>query len=548
MSPANTSVVETGLISYSLPSELRQALSEAQRDWDSAANTARLWKADPSLWGVVNRQLNDISKFKALSAEVKEDGFAHVLLLGTDGSALAAQVLNDVFGKQHGSPTLMVVDSLDPMRIRKCRLAIRPGRTLFCVSSNTDSDMGIAPLVRYFFEETRAVIGDRAGQNFVAITDAESKLALLANELGFRRLFSSEMGARGCYSAFSDLGLVPFAAAGHDAEKLLKHTERMLRLSRNESSHENPAVTLGLILATSAAKFGYRKVTLRCSQSIEGLGSWIEQSVSALNLITIDREPISGIENYNSDRIFIYIRYSRDPDKQQEMHISALEDAGKPVIRMEIEDLRDLGQILFQWQMATTVASIVMRIDPCKQFTAAATISQVREIEVLNQGGLKLFTDPENAAFIARKGESLGGLIRRHLDRLRPGDFFALLAYFSRMPEHEELLSGLRKQIMESKQAATVLGFGPHFQQNAGRAFENELNSGVFLQITCDEAEDIPIPASHSTFGSTKAKQAQRDFQSLAEQKARILRVHLGSDLMKGLQQLRDLVCAAIEH
>jgi hypothetical protein len=70
----------------------------------------------------------------------------------------------------------------------------------------------------------------------------------------------------------------------------------------------------------------------------------------------------------------------------------------------------------------------------------------------------------------------------------------------------------------------------------------------VFVQITCDDAEDLPVPQQKYTFGVVKAAQARGDFQVLADRKRRALRVHLGKDLAAGLDHLRDLVCAAIAH
>jgi hypothetical protein len=68
----------------------------------------------------------------------------------------------------------------------------------------------------------------------------------------------------------------------------------------------------------------------------------------------------------------------------------------------------------------------------------------------------------------------------------------------------------------------------------------------VFLQITCDDANDLPVPGQKYTFGIVKAAQARGDFAVLAERGRRALRVHLGADVNAGLEQLRTLISAAL--
>ncbi len=145
-------------------------------------------------------------------------------------------------------------------------------------------------------------------------------------------------------------------------------------------------------------------------------------------------------------------------------------------------------------------------------------------------------------------GKSLGRIIREHIDRIKAGDYFGLLAYIPMFPENEAKLQGIREHILESKKVATVLGFGPRFLHSTGQAYKGGPNSGVFVQITCEDAEDLPVPQQKYTFGVVKAAQARGDFQVLAERKRRALRIHLGKDLAKGLDRLSDYVSAALAH
>ncbi len=569
-----------GTFSYTLPADLKSAIQEAHKTWDAAGNTDRLWNKDAALWtntdegkwlgwlDIIDQQLTNVSKFKALAAEIREDGFKHLLLLGMGGSSLAPEVFSMTFGKQPGSPELLVLDSTDPVQIKSLRDKIDPARTLFCVSSKSGTTLEPNIYMQYFYDETRKTVGDRAGHHSIAVTDPGSKLEGVAEKLGFRRVYHGVSTIGGRYSALSDFGLVPQAAAGIDTEKFLKRAKLMVESCKDADSNKNPGVSLGLILGAAASKFKRDKVTLICSQSIYDLGAWLEQLLAESTgkqghgLIPVDREPLVETDKYGKDRIFAYIKYAGDSSTEIESAVSALEKAGQPVIRIVLNNLYDLGQTMFQWEIATAVAGSVIGIDAFNQPDVEASKIATRELTdefekagslpaekpILEQDGIKLFTDKANAEALLNGGNTLGAIIRQHLDRIHPGDYFGLLAYIPMFPEYEEILQQMRAEILESKEVATVLGFGPRFLHSTGQAYKGGPNSGVFLQITCDEANDLQVPQQKYTFGIVKAAQARGDFQVLADRHRRALRVHLGKNIAKDLNHLRDLVCAAVAH
>jgi glucose-6-phosphate isomerase len=484
------------------------------------------------------------------------------------GSSLAPEVFSLTFGRQGRSPELFVLDSTDPVQIRSIRQKIDPARTLFCVSSKSGTTLEPNIYLQYFFEEARQSVGERAGHHFIAITDPASKLEGIAEKLGFRGFYHGVASIGGRYSALSDFGLVPNAAMGLDTEKFLKQAALMVEACKDPNPAKNPGVSLGLVLGTAAARFGRDKVTLICSQSVHDLGAWLEQLLAESTgkeghgLIPVDREPLLGPDQYGKDRIFAYIKYINDGNTELESSVSALEKAGEPVTRIVINDLYDLGQTMFQWEIATAIAGSVIGINAFNQPDVEASKVATRELTsefeetgslpaekpILEQDGIKLFTDKANADALENGDNTLGSVIRQHIDRLNPGDYFGLLAYIPMFPEYEEKLQEIRKAIGESKQVATVLGFGPRFLHSTGQAYKGGPNSGVFLQITCDDAEDLPVPQQKYTFGIVKAAQARGDFQVLAERHRRALRAHLGKDLPADLDRLRDLICAALAH
>jgi transaldolase / glucose-6-phosphate isomerase len=567
-------------LSTSLPADLTQEIETARKKWDAADSTTRLWKKDAALWtntdegkwlgwlNIVDEQLTGVSRFKALFAEIAEDGFAHLILLGMGGSSLCPEVFSITFGKQNNAPELLVLDSTDPAQIRALRAKIDPARTLFCVSSKSGTTLEPNIYMQYFYEETRKIVGERVGHHFIAVTDPGSKLEGVAKELGFRGLYHGVASIGGRYSALSDFGLIPHAGMGLDTEKFLLRTQLMVTACKNPDTLQNPGVSLGLLLGTAATKFGRDKVTLICSPSLIDLGAWLEQLLAESTgkqghgLIPVDREPLVTPKGYGKDRVFAYIKYAPDTDPK-EPEIAALEKAGQPVVRIVVKDLYDLGQTFFQWEIATAVAGSVIGINAFNQPDVEASKVVTRDLTtafekdgslppeqpILDQDGIKLFTDKTNAdALLAGGAPTLGGIIRKHLDRIKEGDYFGLLAYLPMFIENEVALQEIRKTILDTKQVATVLGFGPRFLHSTGQAYKGGPNSGVFLQITCDDAEDLPVPQQKYTFGIVKAAQARGDFQVLADRHRRALRVHLGKDIKAGLARLHDLVSAAVAH
>ncbi|PYV63523.1 MAG: transaldolase, partial [Acidobacteria bacterium] len=232
--------------------------------------------------------------------------------------------------------------------------------------------------------------------------------------------------------------------------------------------------------------------------------------------------------------------------------------AGNPVVRISVNDTYDLGQEFFRWEIATAVAGSIIGINAFNQPDVEASKIETRKLTTeyekagslppeqpfFEQGGIKLFADPKNASAVG--SGNLGGRLRAHLARIQPGDYFALLAYVEMNPTHEARLQEIRLAIRDAKQVATCLGFGPRFLHSTGQAYKGGPNSGVFLQITCDDANDLQVPGQKYTFGVVKAAQARGDFQVLADRGRRALRVHLGKNVELGLSELLTIVAEAL--
>lgn len=521
-SPASKSEAMTSW----LPRELGTAVTEASQAWNAARNTQRLWADHPHL-NLAEKQAQDLSRFKALSAEVKEDGFNHIVLLATDGSAIAAEAIRQASRKQNGCLEWLVLNTANPTELRELEQRINPARTLFCTLHGGQPAPATDVLASYFFEKTRQVAGDEAGLHFIAISDQNAAAAPLTDGVRYRHAYSPEAEAAPALNPFSEFGLVPLAAAGHGIEKLLKGANLMAQLCREEDSSRNPGVALGLLLATAAAH-AHEKLTLICSPSCRALGEWIAHLLASCRLpvVSVVDEPAVPAETYAPDRLFLSVRLAHETDREVEAHLSQLEEGGHAVVRLAIEDMADLGQAIFQWQIAAVAAAMALDCRP-SQIAEASMQPPAVERELVTQGDIKLFADAGYASLILRNGEGAGALLRRHLDGINPGDLFGAVAFVTDRPEHRKILQTMRKAVLDSKQAPTVVGFGTGFLAGPGAVLLHGPTPAAVLFITSEQDEFI---------------------QSFPQSGRPVIRVHLGSDVTKALEQLRDLICAAVEH
>ena len=558
---------------------MKTAFETEMEVWRSEGRIRRLWAGDKSLWSgtdedkwvgwlhVVERELADVERLRGFAAEVKQRDFTDVVLLGMGGSSLGPEVLGETFGRQSGWPHFHMLDSTDPAQIEAIERAVDLGKTLFIVSSKSGSTLEPNIFMDYFLDRVGTVRGkDKAGEHFVAVTDPGSSLERRAKQLRFAHIFYGLPSIGGRYSVLSKFGLVPAAAMGLDVKRLLKTAQPMERAGGPDvPPAENPGVQLGVALGIAATRFGRDKVTIIASPGIADLGAWLEQLLAestgkhGRGLIPLAGEPLTTPERYGSDRFFAYLELDGQGDPSQRQAVAALERAGHPVARISVKDIWHIGQEFFRWEIATAVAGAIIGIDPFDQPDVEASKDKTRtltedyekshslpaEAAVFRENGLALFADPRNAAQLGRHN-TLAGYLKSHLGRLRAGDYVALLAYIQRNRANTQALTAMRTHIRDRTHIATCLGFGPRFQHSTGQAYKGGPNSGVFLQITCDDPADIDVPGHSYSFGVVKAAQARGDLEVLVERGRRALRVHL-SDVDAGLSELAHAMEVALD-
>jgi len=566
---------------YTLPAELADEVDVVLDAWQSGKGTERIWARDASVWtgadeadwlgwlGITEAQLDAPERFRLIAGAAHEESVSHILLLGMGGSSLCPEVLKMTFGAKEGFPELFVLDSTDPAQVRAFEGKVDLERTMFIVSSKSGSTLEPNIFLRYFFEAVKHRVGEaEAGRRFIAITDPGSKLEAVARKDEFAHIFYGIPSIGGRYSALSDFGMVPGAIMGLDIPRFIETADQMAQACLvSEPAWQNPGAVLGLILGV-CGRSGRDKVTLVTSAGLSDLGAWLEQLIAestgkdGVALIPVDREEVGLPRLYGDDRVFVYLGLADEADPALDGALAGLAAAGHPVVRIEVPDRYHLGQEFFRWQFATAVAGSLLGINPFNQpdVEASKVATRVLTDEYEQRGSLpaetpivagntfKLFTDERNAAELAAAAisETVPSYLKAHLARVQPGDYVGLLAYLEMNEAHTGQLQAMRHRIRDALGVATCLGFGPRFLHSTGQAYKGGPNTGVFLQITCDDAADLPVPGQRYTFGVVKAAQARGDFEVLAQRGRRVLRVHLGPDVAAGLETLRALIDQAL--
>ena len=576
--PAGSPVSASGDLDKAVQSTLGELGQQkfAPRLWDRDAS---LWKSEPEHqkiirdalgWLTISQQMRaHLGEIKSFAEKIRQAGFRHAVLLGMGGSSLCPDVLRATFGSAPGYPELHVLDSTVPASVAHVEKFIDLEKTLFIVSSKSGGTTETLSFYQYFYARLQAVKGDRAAENFIAITDPGSGLEKLAKEKNFRRIFPGAADIGGRYSALSNFGMVPAALIGIDLADFFDRADRMAQACGAAAPvTENPGVKLGVTMA-EAAQAGRDKVTFVMSPEIATFADWAEQLIAestgkeGKGLVPVAGEALGEPADYSNDRIFVHLRLASDSDPATVAKLAKLEKAGHPVVRLELAAKLDLAQEFFRWEIATATAGARMGINAFNQPNVQESkdntkrlLEQFRsekklpaESAVLASDGLEFFCDAETRAAIEKvsKGaRSPEALLAAFCRLARPGDYVALMAYLEGAGEIEDKLQSIRRGLGKALRAAATLGFGPRFLHSTGQLHKGGPNTGLFLQLTASDPQDLAIPGEPYSFSVLKQAQALGDLQSLQNKQRRVVRVHLGQDAKAGLDRLSKALEVAL--
>ena len=543
---------------------------------------ARIWGRDASVWTeqelaaseIVERLgwLNlpdsmplEITRLRALQLEIQALEITHVVLLGMGGSSLAPEVLAQIIGPATDGLQLLVLDSTVPAQVFEVAAQIPLRHTLYIVASKsgtTAEPMALYAALRKRLQE--AVGPEEWPSHLIAITDPDTPLAELAQKQQFRALYLNPPDIGGRFSALSLYGLVPGALMGIDLDELLRRAHRMaIRCRATAPASEHPGVQLGVAvgaLATAADLPARDKLTLVTSPRLASFGAWAEQLVAestgkgGVGILPIESEPLDLLQaHYRDDRLCVYLRLDDDDNAATDALATALVERGQPVIGLRLRDVYDLGAEFFRWEFATAVAGALLAVNPFDQPNVESAKSQARaSLQAYEQSGA--LPEPEpcaqepplSAYGLADGPDTIQGNLRQLLSQRGDRGYLAIMAYIERNPRTQAALQSLRRTVMAATGLPVTLGFGPRFLHSTGQLHKGGPATGLFLQITADDAKDIAIPGKAYTLGVLKRAQALGDMRALQAAQRPVLAVHIGQDVAAGLAALEAALRTAV--
>ncbi len=540
--------------------------------------TRRLYNGDSSLWtsepdeaaAIRNRLgwltsveqfLGRIDELNQFAEEIRQAQISHVVLPGMGGSSLCAEVCRDTFGSSPGWPQLLVLDNTDPAAVRRIKSEIDFSRTLFVIASKSGTTKETLSFYRYFYDQVKRKNPGTPGEHFVAITDRDTPLASEARNKHFRRIFENPADIGGRYSALSYFGLVPMALIGIDIRAILQSAHQMqLGCGSDIPADVNPAVSLGTLLGINQRN-GRDKVTFVLSKSVKAFGVWVEQLLaestgkSGLGLIPVEGEALGNPESYDRDRLFVLLYTPEDDIRKALRTLAALEKNGHPVVRIAIQNRLALGGELLRWEIATAIAGAVMGVNPFDEPNVAESKNNTRDLleewkragsfsvtePILEEDGISIYCKQSAEWMFGGNRESVQEFLGAFLQLAVPSDYIALLPYFLATHARQKQLQRFRLLTRDRLKVATTLGYGPRYLHSTGQLHKGGPTSGVFLMLTADAGREVRIPGEDYGFATLQLAQALGDYRSLNDKNRRVIRIHLGRHIGRGLKRLVEM-------
>jgi transaldolase/glucose-6-phosphate isomerase len=538
------------------------------------AHDASLWSSDPDAVAIIKKSLGwlDIQQHMLDSvaalrsfAGASKASFESAIVCGMGGSSLAPDIIADTFGPTASYPHLYVLDSTCPQQIKELEAKIEIPTTMFMISSKSGTTTEPNAFYAYFHDKVCKEIGAAsAGRNFVAITDPGTTLDKEAKDESFRADFENDPNIGGRYSALSFVGIAPSAIAGYDINLLLDRALGAMHANdRTVDPRTAPGVRFGAAIGGLAIN-GRDKLTIVTHPAVKAFGAWAEQLIAestgklGKGIVPIAGEALGAPDVYSPDRTFVYVGANLPaPDPATDPKLQALEAAGHPVIRLDMNDPYDVGEQFYLWEIATAAAGVILGINAFDQpnvqeskDNTVALLAQYARNGSFDEPKTDIAGDDFDITYLSgsrdisakQPDEALAGLFAQ----LRPGDYNAITAYVARNETHAALLDELRLRIRDAFRIATTVGFGPRFLHSTGQLHKGGPDSCVVLQITADDPDDPMIPGMNVGFRTLLAAQSLGDWMSLDKRHRRGLRIHLKGPVTERLRALPAIVDRAL--
>lgn len=455
----------------------------------------RLAAKDSSIWGssaaaeasvrlgwvdLPNTSRALLPRLDALWAWARSEGIKKVLLCGMGGSSLAPEVIARSFGKD-----LIVVDSTDPdLLIPLSKLSFKECAVVISSKSGTTIET-LSHLA--LFEEMMRKAGISPSERMIVVTDPNSPLDHHGREHGLQ-VFNADSDVGGRFSALTAFGLVPSALLGIDVALLLDDAAETLgSLIRPD----NPAERLASFLA------GNNFVHLRDHAKFPGLGDWIEQLVA---------------------------ESSGKSGKGVLPWISPSTRLPLPSLDLNLDIRAPLGAQFMLWEWSTALLGWILGVDPFNQPDVQATKAETAELLSSKISHSFDTTDPlKMRSEIDDLGSSAG--------------YISICAFLN--PRADGKLEQLRETLETRYGIPVTFGWGPRFLHSTGQFHKGGPRIGVFISITGDCLEDLPVPGKPFTFQQLIRAQAKGDATALRKKGLTVLEYHVG-DRSEGIERLLE--------
>ncbi|MFL5866216.1 MAG: bifunctional transaldolase/phosoglucose isomerase [Thermoleophilaceae bacterium] len=533
-------------IRSSIPDDLEPAIIDLIAKAKSESVAQKVWSKDESLWGgpgvpeigdrlgwltISDKMLEHIAGLTSFAESCS--GFSDVVLLGMGGSSLGPEVIRRSFGEVPGSPKLHVLDSTDPGAVLEVEGKIDLGNTIFIVSSKSGGTLETLSHMKHFYEKA-----GEDGNCFVAVTDPGSPLVEEATSRLFRRVFENDSEIGGRYSVLSYFGLVPAALAGVNVEAMLHRAQvAEQNCTHFDQTASNSGLWMGIAMG-GLAQQGHDKATFIVDEPIASFGLWVEQLIAestgkeGKGILPVADEPVGDPDVYGDDRFFAHLRNADEPDPDNDAKVEALAKAGHPVVTLAVHGASDLGRIFFFAEFATAVAGWVLGINAFNQ----------PNVQEAKDNTAKVLAMPEPPDLPEADDDALGEL----LGKAAPPHYVAIMGYVQPSEEFDAAAAELRSTIRDATKATTTFGYGPRFLHSTGQFHKGGPPNGLFLQLTHDGPEDVPVPGEDYSFGQLKNAQADGDLLTLRDHGLPAERVKLEGHPANALRELTERIRALL--
>ncbi|GAB2831913.1 glucose-6-phosphate isomerase [Actinoallomurus bryophytorum] len=450
----------------------------------------------------------------------------HVVLAGTGGASLAAQII----ARTHGAD-LTLLDTTDPHQVGRA-LDFGVSRTVLVVSGpETVETDGVRRVFERAFREASIDPAERV----VVVATPGSPLEASALRAGYE-VVTADAELDGCFGALSAYALVPAALAGVDVGRLLDEAEALVPALG--LAYDNPGLVLGAALGTSAASGRDKLVIADNGSGLNAFGGWVEQLVA------------ESTGKHGSGIVPVVVEDLTAPGF----------GFGADVRRLVLGDRAEgvglavsgpLGAQFLLWEYAAAVACRVIGVSP---FDRPA----VRESEDSVAGLLRGSEDGEAPIIVGCEPALVDGDVEVHApEELLAGakdlqdvfdalayavpshGYLAIMAYLDQGDATARLRTPLARRVADARDAQVTFGWGPRLLHSVGQLHKDGPAGGVFLQITGAADDDLEVPGRPYSLATLQLAQAFGDLRALRSRGLPVLRLHL-RDRAAGLARLES--------